>query len=87
MLLPVCSVSAGLVRDLIEVLRKESPSTGLYDKDDALPERAPLHRLAKKRIEAILVTVLSVKHAFLCLQARAEYVKLAGYFCKYKELW
>lgn len=48
MVLPVCSVSAGLVRDLTEVLKKESPSTGLYDKDDALPERLPLHLLAKK---------------------------------------
>lgn len=64
--LPVCSVSAGLVRDLTEVLKKDSPSTGLYDKDDALPERAPLHRLARKRMEAILVPVRFVEHAFLC---------------------
>lgn len=57
MVLPVCSVSAGLVRDLTEVLKKESPSTGLYDRDDALPGRAPLHLLAKKRIEGMLVMI------------------------------
>lgn len=66
MVLPVCSVSAGLVRDLTEVLKKESPSTGLYDKDDALPERAPLHLLAKKRMERILITVQFVEDIFVC---------------------
>lgn len=81
MVLPVCSVSAGLVRDLTEVLKKESPSTGLYDKDDALPERAPLHLLAKKRMEGIQVTGQFVEHDFVCVQVRTENIKLAGYCC------
>lgn len=62
--LPVCSVSAGLVRDLTEVLKNESPSTGLYDKDGELPERAPLHRLAMKRMEVILVSAQFVQDTF-----------------------
>lgn len=74
--LPVCSVSAGLVRDLTEVLKKESPSKGLYDKDGELPERAPLHRLAKKRMEVILVNVQFVEDTFFHVKVRNENIKL-----------
>lgn len=87
MVLPVCSVSAGLVRDLTEVLKKESPSTGLYDKDDALPERLPLHLLAKKRMEVILVTVQFVEDIFICVQVRTENNKVAGYCCLVNRAW
>lgn len=76
MVLPVCSVSAGLVRDLTEVLKKESPSAGLYDKDDALPDRAPFHLLAKKRMAGILVIGQFMVHTFLYVQERAKNIRL-----------
>lgn len=48
MMLPVGSVSAGLVKDFVAMLKEECPSTGLYaNKDGELPEITPLHLLAE----------------------------------------
>lgn len=54
--LPVCSVSAGLVKGLEQLLKEEMPSIGLYRTlEDTQPERTPLHLFANRKGEVQLI--------------------------------
>lgn len=55
--LPVCSVSVGLVKGLEQLFTDESPSKGLYRRlEDTQFERTPLHLLAKGKRLMHLIT-------------------------------